>query len=48
MQDQEINHYQPAIVLHSRKLMLVGKSIFVGTAAGMVVVLYRLLLIAKL
>lgn len=44
MQDQEINHYQPAIVLHSRKLMLVGKSIVIGAAAGIVVVLYRLLL----
>jgi H+/Cl- antiporter ClcA len=45
MQDQEINHYQSAIDIHSRKLLLVGKSIFIGASAGSVVVLYRLLLI---
>jgi H+/Cl- antiporter ClcA len=44
MQDQEINHYQPAIAIHSKKMLLVGKSILIGAAAGIVVVLYRLLL----
>jgi H+/Cl- antiporter ClcA len=44
MQGGEINHYQAAIAIHSRRLMLVGKSICIGVAAGIVVVLYRLLL----
>ncbi len=44
MQDQEVNHYQAAIAIHSRNLMLVGKSIFIGAAAGIIVVFYRLLL----
>ncbi|KAF5077624.1 H(+)/Cl(-) exchange transporter ClcA [anaerobic digester metagenome] len=39
-----INNYQKAIQLHSRKLPLVLKSIVVGFSVSMVVILYRLVL----